>query len=76
MREVIAGGGRNDEFDLFDHPGDYVRLMDSKTAGGPCPVGNADREVAVPRRHVLHLPALRARGDEPEIAGVRTNYEH
>ena len=38
VREVIAGGGRNDEYDLFNHPGGYVRLMDSKTAGGPCPV--------------------------------------
>ena len=38
VREVIAGGGRNDEYDFFNHPGGYVRLMDSKTAGGPCPV--------------------------------------
>jgi formamidopyrimidine-DNA glycosylase len=38
VREVIAGSGRNDEYDLFNHPGGYVRLMDSKTAGRPCPV--------------------------------------
>ena len=38
VREVIAGGGRCDESDLFNHPGGYVRLMDSKTVGRPCPV--------------------------------------
>ncbi|MCX6033501.1 MAG: hypothetical protein NTV38_00780 [Chloroflexi bacterium] len=36
-REVIEKGGRNDETDLFGQPGGYVRLMDSHTAGGPCP---------------------------------------
>lgn len=38
VREVIAGGGRNDEYDLFNHPGGYARLMDSKAVGRPCPV--------------------------------------
>jgi formamidopyrimidine-DNA glycosylase len=38
VREVIAGGGRHDEYDLFNQPGGYVRLMDGKTAGRPCPV--------------------------------------
>jgi formamidopyrimidine-DNA glycosylase len=36
LREAIAKGGRNDEFDLFGRPGGYVRLMDSRTVGQPC----------------------------------------
>ncbi len=36
-RLVIDKGGRNDETDLFGHPGGYVRLMDSHSAGKPCP---------------------------------------
>jgi formamidopyrimidine-DNA glycosylase len=35
--EVIQKGGRYDEFDLYNRPGNYVRLMDSKSAGNPCP---------------------------------------
>ena len=34
---AIAGGGRNDEVDLYGNPGGYVRIMDSKSAGMPCP---------------------------------------
>jgi len=34
---VIDKGGRNDETDLFGHPGSYVRLMDNHSAGKPCP---------------------------------------
>jgi formamidopyrimidine-DNA glycosylase len=37
VREVIDRGGRYDEFDLYGRPGGYVRLMDSKAAGQPCP---------------------------------------
>jgi len=36
VREVIAGGGRNDETDLFGQPGRYSRIMDSGAAGKPC----------------------------------------
>jgi formamidopyrimidine-DNA glycosylase len=35
--EVMARGGRYDEVDLYNRPGGYVRLMDSKAAGRPCP---------------------------------------
>jgi formamidopyrimidine-DNA glycosylase len=38
VSEAIARGGRNDEHDLFNHPGGYIRLMDSKTVGQPCPI--------------------------------------
>ena len=37
VREAIEGGGRNDEVDLFGQPGGYIRIMDSKAAGKPCP---------------------------------------
>jgi len=35
--EVTAKGGRYDEVDLYSNPGRYVRLMDAKAAGNPCP---------------------------------------
>ncbi len=41
---AIAGGGRNDETDLFGRPGGYVRLMDSRAVGQPCPVCGASVE--------------------------------
>jgi len=37
VRKAIDQGGRYDEFDLYGRPGGYVRLMDSKAAGQPCP---------------------------------------
>jgi formamidopyrimidine-DNA glycosylase len=37
VAEIIAGGGRNDESDLFGQPGKYIRVMDSSAAGKPCP---------------------------------------
>ncbi len=37
VQDVIAQGGRSDEFDLYNRPGGYVRLMDSRAAGQPCP---------------------------------------
>lgn len=37
VQETIAKGGRNDEVDLYNRPGGYVRLMDSRATGRPCP---------------------------------------
>jgi formamidopyrimidine-DNA glycosylase len=37
VQEVIDQGGRYDEYDLYGRRGGYVRLMDSKAAGNPCP---------------------------------------
>ena len=37
VREAIAKGGRCDEYDLYNNPGKYIRVMDSKSAGHPCP---------------------------------------
>lgn len=37
VQEAIAKGGRSDEVDLHNQPGGYVRMMDSRAAGQPCP---------------------------------------
>ncbi len=37
VAEVIAKGGRYDEFDLYGNPGGYVRIMDKNAVGRPCP---------------------------------------
>ena len=37
LQEVVDLGGRESERDLYGERGRYVRLMDSKTAGRPCP---------------------------------------
>lgn len=37
VHTMIEQGGRYDEFDLFGNRGGYVRLMDSKAVGRPCP---------------------------------------
>lgn len=38
MEKAIEQGGREDERDLFDHPGGYLRLMGNQTVGTSCPV--------------------------------------
>ncbi len=38
MQDAIALNGRDEEHDLFDQPGHYTRLMDSRKVGQPCPV--------------------------------------
>jgi formamidopyrimidine-DNA glycosylase len=37
VAEIAEKGGRNDEVDLFGNPGGYVRVMDRKALGQPCP---------------------------------------
>ena len=37
VREVTGKDGRNDETDLYGKPGGYIRIMDGKAAGKPCP---------------------------------------
>jgi len=37
VEAAIAGGGRDDELDLYGRPGGYRRLMDSRAVGQPCP---------------------------------------
>lgn len=41
VQDVIDQGGRSDEFDLYNRPGGYRRLMDSRAAGQPCPACGA-----------------------------------
>ncbi len=38
MADAIRLSGREDEHDLFDRPGGYMRLMSTQTVGKPCPV--------------------------------------
>jgi len=37
LQAIAAQGGRDDETDLFGCPGGYVRLMDTRAVGRPCP---------------------------------------
>ena len=37
LAEAIKLGGREDERNLFDHPGGYRRLMSNQSVGQPCP---------------------------------------
>jgi formamidopyrimidine-DNA glycosylase len=44
VKDVIEGGGRYDEFDLFGNRGGYVRLMDKNAVARPCPECGGDVE--------------------------------
>lgn len=35
--EVIEKGGRYDEYDLYNNPGGYIRIMDKNALAHPCP---------------------------------------
>jgi formamidopyrimidine-DNA glycosylase len=37
VNEVMEKGGRYDEFDLYNHRGGYIRIMDKNAVGNPCP---------------------------------------
>jgi formamidopyrimidine-DNA glycosylase len=37
LPKMVEGGGRDGDYDLFDHPGGYQRILYSKAVGGPCP---------------------------------------
>ena len=41
LAEMVAGGGRNTENDLFGRPGGYLTKLSRNTAGQPCPVCGA-----------------------------------
>jgi formamidopyrimidine-DNA glycosylase len=36
LTEMVALGGRDSEYDLYNNPGRYQRILHSKTAGTPC----------------------------------------
>jgi formamidopyrimidine-DNA glycosylase len=46
LQEVAGKGGRYDEYDLFNNPGGYVRLMDKHALTRPCPTcgGEIDKK--------------------------------
>jgi formamidopyrimidine-DNA glycosylase len=37
VEQVIKRGGRNDEYDLYNCAGGYIRVMDKNAVGRPCP---------------------------------------
>jgi formamidopyrimidine-DNA glycosylase len=37
VNEIIEKGGRYDEYDLYNNPGKYIRLMDKNALKSPCP---------------------------------------
>ena len=37
LQKMVEGGGRDGDYDLYDHPGGYKRLLHSKAVGQPCP---------------------------------------
>ena len=36
LKQATALGGRDTERDLYNRPGDYRRMLDSRSAGQPC----------------------------------------
>ncbi len=38
LQRMVDQGGRSSEANLYGQPGGYRRILDSDTAGGPCPV--------------------------------------
>ena len=46
LQEMVDGGGRDGDFDLYDHPGGYQRVLHSKVVGQPCPACGAPIEKA------------------------------
>ena len=41
LHQMVDGGGRDGDTDLFDHPGGYHRILYSKSVGQPCPACSA-----------------------------------
>jgi formamidopyrimidine-DNA glycosylase len=37
IRQTVDKGGRDSEYDLFNQPGQYLRILHSKVVGMPCP---------------------------------------
>jgi len=37
LQKMVAGGGRDGDYDLYDHPGSYRRILHSKAVDEPCP---------------------------------------
>jgi formamidopyrimidine-DNA glycosylase len=37
LKQAVELGGRDTEFDLYNRPGKYKRILDSRQVGKPCP---------------------------------------
>lgn len=37
LQEMVDKGGRDSDYDLYNRPGGYARILHSKSAGTPCP---------------------------------------
>jgi formamidopyrimidine-DNA glycosylase len=37
LKQAVELGGRDTEYDLYNHPGRYEKILDSKQVGKPCP---------------------------------------
>ena len=46
LRAMLERGGRDGDYNLYNHPGGYRRLMSNQTAGQPCPRCGAPVEKA------------------------------
>ena len=38
LTKAVTQGGRDTEYDLYDNPGGYKKILDSRSVGKPCPV--------------------------------------
>ena len=37
LRQAVEQGGRDSEEDLFGRPGGYLKVLDARSVGQPCP---------------------------------------
>lgn len=46
LQKMVDGGGRDSDYDLYDKPGGYRRILHSKVVGQPCPACSTPIEKA------------------------------
>jgi len=46
LQKMVEGGGRDGDYDLYNRPGGYRRILHSKAVGGPCPACHTPIEKA------------------------------
>ena len=69
VQDVIARGGRCDEYDLHGRHGGYVRLMDKNAAGSPCPeCGATVEKIQYLGGACYYCPSCQVHGATPRIA--------
>jgi formamidopyrimidine-DNA glycosylase len=55
ITQATQAHGRDTERDLYNEPGRYVRLLDSRMVGQPCPGDRDGRACATPIEKISHL---------------------